>query len=72
MSVGQCFVALVMEGYSMYRQRQQAAVHSTANSHVIANGVAKPLAVSPCSAADLDVDAVPDGLDTVKAVKKNK
>lgn len=72
MSVGQCFVALAMEGYSIYRQRQQAAVHSTVNGYVTANGLAKPMAATHYSAADLGVDAVAHGPDSVKGMKKTK
>lgn len=70
--MGQCFVAIAMEAYSVYKQRQQVAVHSTANGHMQADGWAKPLTVEPCSAADLDVDAMGHGPDSVKATKKKE
>lgn len=53
LSVGQCFVGLAVEFYSMYKQRKQAAATGAA-----VNGYGK-------SAAMLTVDPVTNGHDTV-------
>jgi hypothetical protein len=65
-------VGLAIEAYAIYNERQRAAVHSTASGSMQANGWAKPLPLEAYSAADLDVDAVSHGPDSVKAQKKKE
>jgi hypothetical protein len=72
MSVAQCFNALVLEAYSLYRQRQQAAVHKASQVNTQVNGLAQPVCLQPCSVPGLDVDAMAHGPDSPKKLAKKK